>query len=183
MNSLNKILKKSETLLVDFVPEDCPACGCPRFERVSRNPVDKALGRKARYLCIKCGKTTLQITSFGESHATDNIVAQVDGDTEARKKFVIGNRYAKGDGVKKNERAAFNCFAQAAELGHSGAQVNAGIFLLRGIGTAQDVHAAIQWFESAAAQGNQKASCLLPKVRAFLESNGNSDVDRRADHI
>ncbi len=183
MNSLSNVLKKSSTLLVDFTPEDCPACGCPRFERIARNPFDKVLGRTARYVCIKCGKTTLQMNSVAESNAPNQPDAVFDGEMEACKKFVIGNRYAKGDGVKKNEQAAYNCFVQAAELGHSGAQVNVGIFLLRGIGAAQDTHAALEWFESAAKQGNQKALNLLPKVKAFLDKSGVKSVERPTDAL
>lgn len=173
MNTLNKVLKKSDTLLVGDMPQDCPACHCPRFERVSRSAIDKLLGRHARFVCIKCGKATLVITGAeAVEHAAQ--VEEPDYDKfqiEARKRFLLGSKYAKGDGVKKNEKTAYVYFSQAAELGHAAAQVNTGIYLLKGLGTAQDIDASYQWLAAAAGQGNVKATALLPKVASLLEND------------
>lgn len=167
------VLKKPSTQLVNQAPETCPACQCVRFERVPRIRMDRWLGRTARYLCIKCEKTTIVVENHATEGRSEKTKSSLDAETtpQARKLFVEGMKYSAGDGVKKCEKTAFGYFRKAAELGHTRAKVNTAIYLLRGTGTAQNIEDSCQWLELASQEGNAKANLLLPRVKKLLSTS------------
>ncbi len=61
---------------------------------------------------------------------------------------------------------AAGLFMLAAEQGHVDAENNLGAMYYTGEGVARDEQKAIEWFEKAAAQGNEEAQANLDAIRA-----------------
>ena len=61
---------------------------------------------------------------------------------------------------KEYEQAA-ECFRQAAEMGHAGAQSNLGVYYENGWGVPKDAAEAVKWFRAAAEQGHAVAQSNL----------------------
>jgi TPR repeat protein len=81
---------------------------------------------------------------------------------EAAAQYALGNLYYRGvDGVVKNRQEAVNWYREAADRGHTGAQLMLGLCYLHGEGTAQNYEKSIPWLRKVAAQGNQKAQFYL----------------------
>ncbi len=74
----------------------------------------------------------------------------------------------RGDGVQKSEALAYDCFREAAKLGHVRAQYNTGLLLARGIGVGQDLVHAHFWLEKAATQGHERAFSALAPVTGLM---------------
>lgn len=64
----------------------------------------------------------------------------------------LGNHFRRGDGIAKDEKAAFDLFLYAAERGHPEDAYNIGNMYWRGEGVAQDFAKAYFWFDRAAQQ-------------------------------
>jgi len=90
----------------------------------------------------------------------------------AEAQSMLGERYASGHGVAKNERAAVELYLKAAEQGHAGAQYNLAFMYLRGYGVARDDLTAAEWLKKSAAQGYAVAQYRL----GILYANGNGVV-------
>lgn len=69
----------------------------------------------------------------------------------------IGFRYAKGQGVPKDEDKARDCYRRAAEAGNSAAQANYGRRFYSGIGVEQNYAEAYKWYLKSAEQGHGAA--------------------------
>jgi tetratricopeptide (TPR) repeat protein len=76
------------------------------------------------------------------------------GDTAAQ--YMVGSRYYKGLDVDTNWLEAFNCYREAAERGHTGAQLALGLCYSLGEGTAQSYEESIPWFSKVAPPNNGK---------------------------
>jgi hypothetical protein len=61
-------------------------------------------------------------------------------------------------------------FKKAAEQGHVDAQNNLGALYFTGEGVDRDEQKAIEWFEKAAAQGNEEAIANLEAIRAAQQA-------------
>ncbi|MGH7118990.1 MAG: tetratricopeptide repeat protein [Acetobacteraceae bacterium] len=73
---------------------------------------------------------------------------------------IVGQFYARGEGVAKNDRAALNWYQRAADNGDDSAANNAGcIWRDRG-----NLARALQWFERAAKLGDPDANLEIAKV-------------------
>ena len=90
------------------------------------------------------------------------------GDAEAQN--ILGIRYFKGEGVKKDEIEAAKWFQLAAEQDHSDAQTVLGLMYTNGEGVPQVYMEAEKWFRLAADQGNPHAQNFLGSM--FLEGKG-----------
>lgn len=75
--------------------------------------------------------------------------------------YHLGLLYWRGLGGDVDKRAAADCFARAAETGHTGAQTAYGIALRSGVGTAKDNEAARANFRAAAGAGDCEAMVQL----------------------
>ena len=64
----------------------------------------------------------------------------------------------------RDERKAFDLYAQAAGLGSTNAMNNLGRMLRDGAGVTRDVDAARTWFERASADGNAYAARELGQM-------------------
>ena len=83
-------------------------------------------------------------------------------DTEAI--YRLGLMHENGEGVDKNDAAAFIYFKTAAEKGHEDAFINLGIDYLLGRGTARDYNQANLWIEKAAKAEKPVAQKILGDI-------------------
>lgn len=95
---------------------------------------------------------------------------------EASAMYVLGQMYASGRGVTKDEKMAAGLFQKAADLGHPGAQQSLGSALMLGEGIEQDMVEALKWFIISARAGNKDAAAYTQKVGRFL----SRDMQREA---
>ena len=69
--------------------------------------------------------------------------------------FNLAVLYQKGShGIEKNEEESFRLFALAGMKGYPRAMHNCAFMLQEGMGTRQDMGAAIRWYERAASKGH-----------------------------
>lgn len=87
---------------------------------------------------------------------------------EADAMYVLGQMYASGRGVKKDEKRAADYFKKAAELGNAGAQQSLGSALMLGEGIEQNMVEALKWFIISARAGNKGSADYTRKVGRFL---------------
>ena len=76
-----------------------------------------------------------------------NVVAQ----------FSLGNMYANGAGVPRNDAEAMRWYRKAAEQRHAAAQNNIGLMYVNGTGVSRNNIKAMEWFHKAAEQGHATA--------------------------
>ena len=86
------------------------------------------------------------------------------GDAESQ--MELGLRYARGEGVAKDQVEAVKWYRKAAEQNDSDAQYNLGRCYVRGLGVAEDVVEGYKWLLLGARQGDEDAK----KYMTFLES-------------
>lgn len=96
------------------------------------------------------------------------------GDADAI--YVLGQMYASGRGVKKDEKRAAEYFNDAAERGNADAQQSLGAALMLGEGIKQDMVEALKWFIISARAGNKGSAAYTQKVGRFL----TRDMQREA---
>ena len=82
-------------------------------------------------------------------------------ETDLRRQFNLGLKYAEGKGVARDYVAAVSWYRMAADRGYADAQNNLGIMYKNGRGVAQDDAIALSWFRKAADQGNATAQTNL----------------------
>lgn len=93
--------------------------------------------------------------------------AELD-DPEAQ--FQIARQLEEGDGIKKNNRRAFEHYQKAADQGHQMALAFLGVCFQRGTGTDKDLKRGFQCFLKAAKRGLPLAMHLLGECN--LEGRG-----------
>jgi len=100
---------------------------------------------------------TVRAVSEDDLHAdvTQLRVMAAQGNADAE--YVLGERYATGNGVPQDDKAAAEWYLKAARQGHAHAQYSIGCCYNEGRGVAQDNKAAFQWFLKAARQGHAGA--------------------------
>jgi TPR repeat protein len=90
--------------------------------------------------------------------------------------------YAQGlPGTPRNDARAYELFLKAASAGHSRAQLNLGILLLRGQGVPRDLVQARAWLEKAAAGGDPQALYTLGRAMSEGSEQIPADPVRAAD--
>jgi TPR repeat protein len=67
--------------------------------------------------------------------------------------FILGEKYAAGDGVPKDVNQAANFYRRAAESGNAKAQYELGVLCQSGEAFPRDFDAAVAWFRKSADQG------------------------------
>jgi TPR repeat protein len=97
----------------------------------------------------------------------------------ARAQFDLGIMYAKGEGVAKSERAAFNWIHKAARNGHVEAKFYMGLSFAQGIGVRQQPELARYWFKLAAKAGHAQAVAHLASIERSMQTP-YSETDRVA---
>jgi hypothetical protein len=72
---------------------------------------------------------------------------------DPRAQYLLGDLYAEGKGVERNDTAAFMWYQRAANQGEPRAQYNLGASYAEGSGVRKSDVDAAKWFERAANQG------------------------------
>ena len=86
----------------------------------------------------------------------------------ARAQFDLALMYAKGDGVRKNEREAFKWFHKAARNNHTEAKFYMGLSFAQGRGVRKQAQLARYWFKLAAKAGHRQAVAHLASIERSL---------------
>ena len=79
----------------------------------------------------------------------------------AEAQFVRGLNFASGDGIAQDYVQAAQCYTQAAEQGHTRAQLNLATLYEHGQGVTRDQAKALDWLTRAANLGNADAQYRL----------------------
>ena len=79
----------------------------------------------------------------------------------AKAQYNLGNRYANGQGVAKNDSTAAKWYLKAAYQGSANAQYSIGVMYIDGKGCPQDLSEALRWLRKANAQGHDKAAEVI----------------------
>lgn len=111
---------------------------------------------KTIFLVAICAWPAIGASSGGSSLA-DLEDKAARGDAGAQ--FQLGRAYHRGDGVTKNEKAAFAWMEKSAAQGNIDAITGMGFFHARGLGTEKDEAKAAGWFRRGAEKGS--ATCKL----------------------
>ena len=86
---------------------------------------------------------------------------------DANAELQMGQRYADGNGVIKNDKEAARWFEKAARRGQAEAQYRYGLALLDGRGVVQDYKAAFSWIEKPAKLGHANAQFSLGELYRY----------------
>jgi TPR repeat protein len=79
----------------------------------------------------------------------------------AEAQFLVGLKFASGQGVAQDYTQAAQCYTEAAEQGHSLAQLNLAALYAQGLGVTRDETKALMWLIKAANLGNAAAQYRL----------------------
>jgi hypothetical protein len=88
----------------------------------------------------------------------------------------LGQMYATGDRVPKDDTAAVKWFRKAADQEDAMAQNLIGRAYLEGTGVSKDANEAIKWFKKAADRGNANAQFSLGGIYALSEDIPRDDA-------
>ena len=94
--------------------------------------------------------------------------------------YRLGNMYAEGKGVARDDKAALMWFQRAAEKGDAASQYNVGVSYASGAGTAQNDAEAAKWFRRAADQGMAFAQLNLGLLYAAGRGVPQDNVEAMA---
>ena len=179
------------------MPKACPQCGRAAPRKSQLHASDGLLRRLfyAAYRCRGCHFRFWQFSPFkplallvivggalflgwwipkeerviadaAQSLTQDQIAARAaQGDTDAA--LMMGQRYADGNGVIKNDKEAARWFEIAARAGKAEAQYRYGVALLEGRGVVQDYKAAFEWIERPAKLGHANAQYTLGELYRY----------------
>ena len=81
------------------------------------------------------------------------------GDMDAQSELAF--KFAKGEGVEKNDEEAYKWFLKAAEQGDASSQFNLGVMYAKGRSVEQDYSEAFNWYKKAAEQGDVNSQAAL----------------------
>ncbi len=102
-----------------------------------------------------------------QSSLTETRVKAEGGDAEAQ--YLLGARYAYGEGLPKDHRVAVKWFQKAADQGHAKAQFFLGSAYASGEGVTKDQVEAVKWYRKAAEKGLAPALYRLGDKYAYGE--------------
>jgi ABC-type transport system substrate-binding protein len=103
---------------------------------------------------FQAGLEALQREEHAQGYA---LLAPLAREGDSRAQYLIGLLYHRGLYLPKDDAAARLWYGLAAEQGHSGAQNNLGLMLMKGEGGNISLIQAYAWFARAALAGNEKA--------------------------
>ncbi len=88
----------------------------------------------------------------------------VEGDVGSQ--YNLGMKYARGDGVTQDYKAAAKWLEMAATQGDADAQAALGVMHQKGQGVPEDINLAALWYKRAAAQGDKLSQFNLASIYA-----------------
>jgi serine/threonine-protein kinase len=103
--------------------------------------------------------TSLQAALPNESEV-DRLVRQAEGG-DVLAQASLGQRYYRGDGVRRDLAEAVRWTLEAARQGEARAQSNLGFYYMKGEGTERNPTEAVRWWRAAAEQGLPQAQYNL----------------------
>jgi putative methionine-R-sulfoxide reductase with GAF domain len=122
--------------------------------------------------------------SPGEAYSLMNLseIRRLAGQHDPRAQYVLGRRYANGDGVPKDYRAAKDLFLAAADQGHIAAQGKLAALFWTGKGVPQDCAKAYYWALLAQAGGDKQSPLIVVSCAARLSPAQTSAEQKQAEH-
>ena len=112
-------------------------------------------------LKVASGRVASKTTTAAPGAAKKAVPPRDTGMQDPAASFKLGLRYAKGDGVPKNNALAVKWYRKAAEQGHRIAQSNLGLMYANGKGVPKNDALAVKWYRKAAEQGYARAQFNL----------------------
>lgn len=88
----------------------------------------------------------------------------VDGDVGSQ--YNLGMKYARGEGVPQDYKAAAKWLEMAANQGDADAQAALGVMHQKGQGVPEDINLAALWYKRAAVQGDKLSQFNLASIYA-----------------
>lgn len=104
--------------------------------------------------------------------------AAEEGSAEAQ--FCLGNLYAEGQGVSRNDKQSISWFHKAAEQGYTPAQVNLGFIYAQGRGIAKNLVEAHKWINIAGGAIDEDGVNLLKVIEEDMTQEGILEAMRLA---
>ena len=143
---------------------------CPFIDSFDQSATDPlATGRHIRVLTATRQEVILAIQEAVQGTDVNPIFNRAKaGDSLAQ--YELALRYADGEGVPQDYRAAMAWFARAAANGNDNAQWKLGLGYIKGIGVPHDERNSGVWFKRAANQGNIRAQRALSDL--YLSGRG-----------
>jgi TPR repeat protein len=114
--------------------------------------------------------SSAEADSSGAAYASMNLqdVKRLANQGDPRAEYTLGRRYANGDGVPRDYRAAKDWYLAAAEQGHIAAQSKVAAAFWSGQGAPQNYAKAYYWALLAQAGGDKTAPSLVMTSAARL---------------
>lgn len=113
--------------------------------------------------------TEIERQTYPPRNDATNIVAlqrrAVDENNPAVQ-FLVGVKYATGDGIRRDDAKAVDWYDRSAEQGYAAAQNNLGLMYKNGRGVTQSDLKAVEWYRRAAEQGDASAQHNLALMYA-----------------
>ncbi|MCM1047918.1 MAG: SEL1-like repeat protein [Clostridiales bacterium] len=92
----------------------------------------------------------------------------------------IGDMYAWGNGVEKDEAKALEWYTKAADSGDTSVMSDVGDMYARGWGFEQDAEKALEWYTKAADSGDESAMCAIGDMYAYGDGVAQ-DIEKAAE--
>ena len=91
----------------------------------------------------------------------------------------LGDMYAKGEGVPKDDKETVKWYRKAAEQGYARAQVNLGLQYIQGEGVPEDDVTAYVWLTIADANGHE----IAKEMQSILAETMTPDQIAKAEAL
>jgi len=149
-----------------FTPHRCQAC---RHRFWVFNPLKPILlaGVAVGLSGVAAWVVHEQPLGFQTADSSHTLISKRAAQGDAEAELAMGQRYAQGDGVVKNDKEAAKWFERAAKKGLSEAQYQYGLALLEGRGVVQDYQAAFRLIEKPALKGHANAQYSLGELYRY----------------
>jgi TPR repeat protein len=92
----------------------------------------------------------------------------------------LADMYLRGEGVPQDDASAFRLFQQAANQGHTGAQIKLGYMYATGRGTKEDDETAYGWLQAASLSGDKRGQDLSRSLEQKLKRDQIARATDRA---
>ena len=127
--------------------------------------------------------SSAEADSSGAAYASMSLpdVKRLANQGDPRAEYTLGRRYANGDGVPKDYRAAKDWYLAAAEQGHIAAQGKVAACFWSGKGAPQDYSKAYYWALLAQAGGDKTAPAIVMNSAARLSPAQIQAEQKQAD--
>ena len=153
-----------------------------RFDRSALGEMDSPLGSELDIVAQRCRETAQQGKLFLGARVAFIVQRYrekaLQGDAAAQ--LQLGNAYAKGSGLPKNEVEAVKWYRQAAEQGNAAGQFSLGVMYFNGYGVIKDPLEAYKWWLLGATGGNDAAREAIEVVEKQLTTDQRAEGQKMA---